>query len=301
MNLVCKSPSSNVEFEKYYALRWQILRAPWNQPEGSELDELENQSIHRMVVDKNGEVLAVGRLHKVDQHQAQIRYMAVADRAQGRGLGKQILNVLIDIAKQHGIKAIQLNSREQALTFYKKLGFEVIEKSHLLYDEIQHYSMRLSIVPSGQLSELSQALQSTWHATIPMSKAMNIEVASFNGDQLITSADLLFNKNLHNTMFAGSIYALATLTGWGWVHLELSQRGLKGDIVLADGHIHYQKPIEGVGIAQVLKQNVQANLEVIEKGKKPRFTIEVSVLNGEQVAAKFTGIYVVMPSKSMDE
>ena len=300
MNFEIRSPATKSEFESYYDLRWQILRAPWQQPKGSEVDELESQSIHRMVVDEQGDVLAVGRLHKADQHSSQIRYMAVAEKAQGMGLGKQVLNALVDVAKQQGVTEIQLNAREQALTFYEKLGFENLGKGHLLYGEIQHYSMRISLTPASKFPELTRDLQSTWHSTIPLSKAMNIEIASFDETQLTTSADLLFNKNLHNTMFAGSIYTLATLTGWGWVHLALAREGLAGDIVLADGHIRYHKPVEGVGTAMVLAENVKDNLAVLEKGKKPRFTIEVSVLNGEEVAATFTGLYVVIPTPNKE-
>lgn len=300
MTLKCKRPATQQEFEQYYALRWQVLREPWQQPKGSEVDELESQSIHRMVVDEQGGVLAVGRLHKVDQHHAQIRYMAVAEKAQGKGLGKQVLNALVDAAKQQGVKEIQLNAREQALTFYEKLGFENLGKGHLLYGEIQHYSMKISLSPKSQFLELTKDLQSTWHNTIPLSKAMNIEIASFNESQLTTSADLLFNKNLHNTMFAGSIYTLATLTGWGWVYLALAKKELTGDIVLADGHIRYHRPVEGVGAAEVLADNVKENLAVLEKGKKPRFTIQVNVLNGEEVAATFTGLYVVIPIKDKE-
>lgn len=300
MNYEIRSPATKREFESYYDLRWQILRAPWQQPKGSEIDELESQSIHRAVVDEKGDVVAVGRLHKVDQHSAQIRYMAVAEKAQGKGLGKQILNALLDIAKQQGVREIQLNAREQALTFYERLGFENLGKGHLLYGEIQHYSMKISLAPTSQYPELTQKLQSTWHSTIPLSKAMNIEIASFDEAQLTTSADLLFNKNLHNTMFAGSIYTLATLTGWGWVHLVLARKKLVGDIVLADGHIRYHKPVEGAGTAMVLAENVEENLAALDEGKKPRFNIEVSVLNGEEVAATFTGLYVVIPSKDKD-
>jgi hypothetical protein len=34
-----------------------------------------------------------------------------------------------------------LHAREVALDFYKKLDYELVEKSHLLFGEIQHYLM----------------------------------------------------------------------------------------------------------------------------------------------------------------
>lgn len=38
--MIIKSPQTRDEFFAYYDLRWQILLAPWNQPKGSEQDDL---------------------------------------------------------------------------------------------------------------------------------------------------------------------------------------------------------------------------------------------------------------------
>ena len=36
-----RPPETAEEFDAYYNLRWMVLRAPWNQPTGSEKDEYE--------------------------------------------------------------------------------------------------------------------------------------------------------------------------------------------------------------------------------------------------------------------
>ena len=51
----CKAPQTSEEFEQYYQLRWEILRQPWHKALGSEQDELEQQSIHRMILDENNQ------------------------------------------------------------------------------------------------------------------------------------------------------------------------------------------------------------------------------------------------------
>ena len=38
-----------------------------------------------------------------------------------------------------------LNARENAVLFYKKLGYHITEKSNLLYGKIQHYRMKKNI------------------------------------------------------------------------------------------------------------------------------------------------------------
>ena len=135
-------PKSPEEFRKYYNLRYEVLRKPWGQPLGSERDEREETSIHRMIIDnKTGNALAVGRLQFNSEDEAQIRYMAVADDLQGKGLGSQIISALEDVAREKGIQRIILSARENALQFYKSNGYEIVKKTHLLFGEIQHWLM----------------------------------------------------------------------------------------------------------------------------------------------------------------
>ena len=145
MNII--EPISSEEFKKYYKLRYEILRKPWGQAKGSERDEGEETSIHRMIIDnKTGNALAVGRLQFNSEDEAQIRYMAVADKFQGQGLGGLIITVLEDIAREKGIQRMILSARENAVQFYKINGYEVIKKTHLLFGEIQHWLMRKELI-----------------------------------------------------------------------------------------------------------------------------------------------------------
>jgi N-acetylglutamate synthase-like GNAT family acetyltransferase len=135
-------PNSSAEFEQYYNLRYEVLRKPWLQPKGSEKDDGDKSSIHRMIIDEsNGKAVAVGRLQFNTSEEAQIRYMAVSDNYQLKGYGNIIVKTLEDIALKKGIRNIILQSRENALKFYWKNGYEIIEKSYLLFDEIQHWLM----------------------------------------------------------------------------------------------------------------------------------------------------------------
>ena len=135
------TPASKQEFSDYYHLRWQLLRAPWQQPLGSEQDEHEQQAFHRMLVDEHNHVIAVGRLHMVEEHNAQIRYMAVISEYQGKGIGKMLLNELENIALQQNIKKIVLDARAPAVGFYEHHNYRVVNKAHQLFGVIQHYRM----------------------------------------------------------------------------------------------------------------------------------------------------------------
>jgi len=142
--MIVRVPLTDEEFDKYYDLRWRILRAPWNQPKGSEKDELEGKSIHIIAIIE-GEIVGCGRIHFNSIDEAQIRYMAVENELQGRGIGKLILNELEQKALEKGAKKIILNARENAVKFYDKNGYKIVKESHTLFGEIKHFLMRKDI------------------------------------------------------------------------------------------------------------------------------------------------------------
>ncbi len=299
-----RSPKTKDELARYYQLRWQILRKPWGQPLGSEQDEHEKQAIHRMIVNEQGDILAIGRLEKADKYQGKIRYMAVSEAAQGQGLGKQIINALELKASQLGMKEIILNAREHAIGFYEQLGYQTEEFSHTLFDEIKHYTM-VKVLANHSLHQKksAQTLQDIWHDTIPLSKAMALEISYYDEQKLMTHCDAEFNQNLHHTMFAGSIYTLATLTGWGWVYLALQKKrqdeeNLNGDIVLAEANIKYHAPIKGLAYGQVVQENTSGDFDRLVQGKNARINLVAHVYCGEKVAATFTASYAVLPKNN---
>ena len=137
----CRTPKNLIEFEKYYQLRYQLLRQPWDQPVGSERDDLEDDSIHKMVIDSEGEVLAVGRLEVVNESLGKIRFMAVNPSAQGQGLGQEIMHNLEEHAKSIGLEEMELNARELAVNFYSKQGYSNLGFVYQLFNDINHYKM----------------------------------------------------------------------------------------------------------------------------------------------------------------
>lgn len=295
----CRALKNQTELAQYYQLRWQVLRKPWQQTLGSEKDDLESQSYHRAIVDDMDNVVGVGRLHKTSQYHAQIRYMAISDELHGQGLGKLLIAELERIAAQVGVKTIELNARENAIGFYQRLGYINSGYSHTLYGDVSHDKMIKNISSAEQnLIKISTDLQQLWHETIPLSKAMNMNVCYFDQEKLLTNCEPSFNKNLHNTMFAGSIYTMATLTGWAWVYFVLQTQVQQADIVLAKGSIRYIAPLEGIAHAQTSIKLVEGSVAPLVDGENARFNIDVEVCCGDKVAAVFTGSYVAMAKRT---
>lgn len=142
--MIIKSPQTRQEFFDYYDLRWRILRAPWNQPKGSEQDELEGQAIHIIAVESD-KIVGCGRAHFNSDSEAQIRYMAVENEWQGKGVGKLILDELEKRVIAKGAKKIILHARENVVNFYEKNGYAIIKPSHTLFGVIPHYLMEKKI------------------------------------------------------------------------------------------------------------------------------------------------------------
>ncbi|WP_404948406.1 thioesterase domain-containing protein [Shewanella sp. SR44-3] len=154
-------------------------------------------------------------------------------------------------------------------------------------------------------------LQQTWHQTIPVSQFMQITPNDFNGTRFTAIAPLAPNINLHHTMFAGSIYTLMTLTGWGMVWLQQKRQGITADIVLADGKIKYHAPVTEAPVSQVMwpaptKAQLDSQIEsqAIERSilnsdftdlyrcNKMSHHLEVHLYSGKTLCATFNGRYV---------
>jgi ribosomal protein S18 acetylase RimI-like enzyme len=57
------------------------------------------------------------------------------------GVGKAILRELEARAMELGIEEIKLNSRQEAVQFYEKNGYQVLRPSHTLFGTIPHFEM----------------------------------------------------------------------------------------------------------------------------------------------------------------
>jgi len=137
-----RTPASAQDFERYFELRWRVLRAPWQQPRGSERDAQDTHSWHRMACVAGRDSVGVARLHLVDAATAQIRYMAVDPEFQHQGIGRTLTRALEEQAAHLGARTIMLHARESCVGFYERLGYEVVARAHTLFGTIPHHEMR---------------------------------------------------------------------------------------------------------------------------------------------------------------
>ena len=138
--MILTQPKTENEFKQYYNLRWRLLRKAWKQPEGSEQDKDDDACYHVMVV-VNDKIVGIARLEFPDNTTSQLRYMAVDDAFQGKGVGRKIIEHMEQHSKDNNAHEIILNARENAVGFYENCGYKVTEKTYLLFNSIQHYKM----------------------------------------------------------------------------------------------------------------------------------------------------------------
>jgi len=146
----------------------------------------------------------------------------------------------------------------------------------------------------SRIAELCAQLTQTWYEQIPLSKAMGVELLTFEDNVLTVAADLKPNINLHGTGFAGSLYAINALCGWSMVHLQLQLRELAGSIVLADARINYARPARERIVAVCDFGEQVSALDALAETGKARFTLTSTIASGGKPAATFEGDYAVL-------
>lgn len=100
-------------------LRESVFVAEQGVPADMERDEFDAQSYHVLAFDTDQQVIGTGRLLP-DGH---IGRMAVAASRRGEGVGRALLDALIDQARSAGHSHLKLNAQTHALGFYRQFAF----------------------------------------------------------------------------------------------------------------------------------------------------------------------------------
>jgi thioesterase domain-containing protein len=205
---------------------------------------------------------------------------------------------LESLARQDGAKRLVCNAREDAIPFYLKNAFT---SQGELSDErgpVRHQQMLKHLDPLTDVvrhPEWCQELQELWQYQIPISDKMGIKISQYTGYRFEVSALINANLNPSEFMFAGSIFTMATLAGWGFIWMLIKERKLEADIVLVDSHIRYVSPVKERPRAVVSVETLSGDFDRLAAGRKGRVIVEVNVYSGETLASTFTGTYMLFP------
>jgi len=137
--------------------------------------------------------------------------------------------------------------------------------------------------------------ESFLHEQIPLTRAMGVEVQSWDGRELCLTAPLEPNHNHLGTAFGGSLSALATLAGYSLLWLLLGDR--QAHIVIRDSSLRFRHPVRGELRAlchhpgeeawQVFQSQFNSN-------GKARMALQVVILEENRVCVEFQGVFVAL-------
>lgn len=147
---------------------------------------------------------------------------------------------------------------------------------------------------TAKLDSLCRDLERRWHDEIPISEAMGIAVRRFDGRTLEVSKALAPNVNVHGSAFAGSQFSVASLCGWGQVHLQLALRRLTGSIVFVEGTIRCLKPVRADALVRCCWDDDAATaLDRLAESRQARILLNATLESSGIVGAEFRGEYAV--------
>ena len=101
-----------------------------------EWDEADPECMHVLATANDGSPIGTGRL---DRH-GKIGRMAVLPEWRGHDVGKRMIEMLLEIAREQGFERVYLNAQISAQGFYEKFGFTTVGDT-FLEAEIVHVRM----------------------------------------------------------------------------------------------------------------------------------------------------------------
>lgn len=146
-----------------------------------------------------------------------------------------------------------------------------------------------------ELSTLCAELEATWHRDIPPAAAMAIGVARYDGTVLEVRAPLAANRNVHGTVFAGSLFSICVLTGWGTTWLGLRRHGLSGAIVVSESQIRYRRAVGEDVLCRCSSEEsvIGAAASQLDATGRVSLPLRCTIDAGGKLAVTFEGNYVV--------
>jgi thioesterase domain-containing protein len=133
------------------------------------------------------------------------------------------------------------------------------------------------------------------HRKIPITRAMGVRVEDYDKHRLVLTAPLDANVNHLGTAFGGSLNALAVLSGYALLWLELQDS--ECHIVIRSSSISYDRPVTGEIRAVCVRPEDEALAQfkqtIGERGKA-RISLAATIEERGITAVRFQGTFVAL-------
>ncbi len=121
-----KEVISDKELKKAFSIRLRVFVREQGVPREVELDADDKRATH-FLARIRGRVVGTARL-VIRRRQAKIGRMAVLKRYRGRGIGKELLERTVRLARERRAKVIFLHAQAPVISFYEKRGFSCVRR-----------------------------------------------------------------------------------------------------------------------------------------------------------------------------
>ena len=107
------------EKHKLRKLREKVFVYEWRIPMENEFDQQDSIAFHVLVLDKNNQEVATGRITP----QGEIGRIAVEPDYRGPEVYQTLINALLKIAQQHGLENVLVQCELEGVDYYQQQGF----------------------------------------------------------------------------------------------------------------------------------------------------------------------------------
>ena len=129
--------------QEAFLVRKHVFIEEQGVPVDMEIDEFDPIAKHALAY-VDSECVGTARLIALPGNIGKIGRMAVFQTYRRQGLGRQLLNALLESCKSQGVAQLELHAQLLAIPFYEKFGF--IAQGEMYYEAgIAHRDMILSI------------------------------------------------------------------------------------------------------------------------------------------------------------
>ncbi|WP_175638317.1 GNAT family N-acetyltransferase [Metabacillus schmidteae] len=118
------------QLDDAFSVRYTVFVDEQQVPAEEEIDQFENEAEHVVLYDDSQKPAGAGRVRIVDGI-GKLERICVLSANRKNGAGRIIVEKLEEIAIQQGVSKLKLNAQTHAISFYEKLGYEVVSEEFM--------------------------------------------------------------------------------------------------------------------------------------------------------------------------
>lgn len=135
---------------------------------------------------------------------------------------------------------------------------------------------------------------------IPISKAMGVKVKIASQEKVVLEAPFINNINHKKTVFGGSLHAVATLSCWSLLHVNLIELFKEPvQIVISSSKVEYLAPVTKDFASECCRperEEWEYFLKMLNKKGKGRVNLQARIFQGDCLCVRYLGTFVAIKS-----